>query len=194
MTLRQRLLKIVYPVFMHLTKKKGAGILSNLKNTHPSVSFYSLQATLNSGKILDFSTLKGKKVMLVNTASNCGYTNQYTQLQQLHQQHGQSLVIIGFPANDFKEQETGTDTEIEQFCKVNFGVSFTLVRKSSVVNGSEQNPVFTWLTQPQLNGWNSQQPAWNFSKYLVNEQGVLVNYFSPGISPLSPHVIKAVTE
>ena len=149
----------------------------------PPVSFYSLRATRNNGSNLDFSTLKGKKVLLVNTASNCGYTAQYAALQELAEKYKDTLVVLGFPANDFAEQEKGTDEDIAQFCQVNFGVSFPLLKKASVIKGSTQQPVYQWLTDPAQNGWNEQQPEWNFSKYLVSETGELLHYFGASIAP-----------
>ena len=101
-------------------------------------------------------------------------------------------MVLGFPANDFKEQEKGTDDEIETFCKVNFGVTFPLMKKSIVIKGTGQNEVFQWLTDAGKNGWNNQAPTWNFSKYLVNEEGVLTHYFDTSVSPLSPEVINAI--
>ncbi len=165
-----------------------------MKNTSlikPPVSFYELSITLNDGKTCHFSDLKGKKALLVNTASNCGYTNQYEDLQKLHEQFGNKVLVIGFPANDFKEQEKGSDEEIAAFCKLNFGVSFPLAKKSSVI-GDDQNEVFSWLSDQKKNGWNNQEPTWNFSKYLVSEDGVLLNYFDPGVSPMSEEVIAAI--
>lgn len=191
MTIRQKILKAVYPVFMWFSGK-NAKTISNHAN--PVVSFYSLKGVLNNGAEYDFSQLKGKKVLLVNTASNCGYTNQYDDLQQLYKRFENKLVILGFPANDFKEQEKGSDEEIAQFCKVNFGVTFPLMKKSVVVKGNEQNDVFKWLTDSTKNGWNNQLPSWNFSKYLVNENGVLTNYFDPSVSPLSEDVISELNK
>jgi len=190
MTIRQKLLKAVYPVFMRMQGKK-AKVLTNEK-TQPPVSFYSLKTTLGNGSEFDFTQLKGKKVLLVNTASNCGYTNQYDDLQKLNDQFHNKLVILGFPANDFKEQEKGNDEEIAQFCKINFGVTFPLMKKSSVIKAADQNEVFKWLTDSTKNGWNSKQPSWNFSKYLINEEGVLTNYFDPSVSPLSEEVLNEI--
>ncbi len=194
MTGRQKFLKAVYPVFMWLTGKtdKNSVILANSKQQKPAVPFYSLKLTLNNGQELDFSTLKGKKVLLVNTASNCGYTNQYAELQQLYEGFKDKLVVIGFPANDFKEQEKGTDQEIAQFCKINFGVSFPLASKGVVLKQDGQQPVFQWLTDAAKNGWNSKGPSWNFSKYLVDENGVLQYYFDPSVSPTGTAVEGAV--
>jgi len=193
MTIRQKVLKAVYPVFMWYTKLRGKNVtqLTNEKKP-PPVSFYSLRTIANNGTEVDFSQYKGKKVLLVNTASDCGYTDQYDALQKLYEEYKGNLIILGFPANDFKEQEKGTDEEIAQFCKLNYGVSFPLMKKSSVIKGADQNAVFKWLTDPTLNGWNTKPPSWNFGKYLVNEEGILTNYFGSSISPASSDVINAI--
>jgi glutathione peroxidase len=94
------------------------------------------------------------------------------------------VAIIGFPANDFKEQEKGSDEEISRFCAVNYGVSFPIAKKAVVAKGQEQHPVYQWLTNPAQNGWNSKAPSWNFAKYLVNEEGILTHYFEPAVSPV----------
>ena len=193
MTIRQKILKAVYPLFTFWSKSTGRNVteLSN-NSSKPIVTFYSLNNTLNNGTAFDFASLKGKKVLLVNTASDCGYTPQYTDLQKLYEQYGNKVTIIGFPANDFKEQEKGTDEQIAQFCKANFGVTFPLMKKSTVIKSQDQNAVYKWLTDAAQNGWNSKAPSWNFSKYLVNEEGVLINYFDPAVSPLSDEVINAI--
>lgn len=193
MTVRQKILKTVYPLMMWATRKadKNVKVLTNLKES-PKVAFYSLKDSLNSGKELDFSSLKGKKVLLVNTASDCGYTNQYADLQALQEKFRDQLVVLGFPANDFKEQEKADDEKIASFCKVNFGVSFPLIKKSVVIKSDAQNPVFKWLSDPSLNGWNSQAPSWNFSKYLVNEEGQLTDYFDPSINPMGEEIQAAL--
>ena len=195
MTVRQKVLKAIYPALMWFTKVRGKNVLE-LKNEQkkPLVSFYSLKGILNNGDSLDFETLKGKKVMIVNTASDCGYTDQYDALQKLYDKNKESLVVIGFPANDFKEQEKGTDEEIAEFCKLNFGVTFPLMKKSVVKKTPEQNEIFKWLTDSSQNGWNTKQPSWNFAKYIVNEEGVLTNYFGSSISPMSKDVLEAINK
>ncbi len=195
MTLRQKVLKAVYPALMWYTKLRGKNV-TELKNEQkqPPVSFYSLKATMNNGDTLDFASLKGKKIMLVNTASDCGYTDQYDALQKLSGEYKDKLIVLGFPANDFKQQEKGTDEEIAQFCKLNFGVTFPLMKKSVVKKEAEQNEVFKWLSDSSLNGWNSKPPSWNFAKYIVNEEGVLTNYFGSSISPMSKDVLDAVNK
>lgn len=193
MSLRRSILKAVYPLLMWWTnfRRRNVSLLTN-KEKRPPYSFYELAVELNDGTTLQFSTLKGKKVMLVNTASDCGYTNQYADLQQLYENNKDNLVVIGFPANDFKQQEKGTDEEIAVFCQKNYGVSFPLARKTVVKRTSGQNKVYQWLNDPMKNGWNSKPPSWNFSKYLVSENGVLINYFGPSISPLSDEIKKTI--
>jgi glutathione peroxidase len=110
----------------------------------------------------------------------------------LYEKYSGKLEIIGFPANDFKEQEKGTDAEIAAFCKVNFGVQFPLMQKSSVIRSDAQHPVYQWLTDSTKNGWNRKTPSWNFAKYIIDEQGRLTNYFGSSVSPLSKEVIKAI--
>lgn len=192
MTIRQKILKAIYPVFMWVSGKQ-AKQLGN-KHAKASVSFYSLKAMANNGTEYNFTQLKGKKVLLVNTASDCGFTGQYDELQQLHEKFQNKLIILGFPANDFKAQEKGTDEDIAQFCKINFGVTFSLMKKSSVIKGAEQNTIFKWLSDSIQNGWNNKQPSWNFSKYLINEQGELINYFDPAVSPLSKELVNAIEQ
>ena len=193
MTTRQKILKAVYPMWMWFAGKKGLNT-KNLSNEKamPAVSFYSLKDTLNNGTTFDFEQLKGKKVMLVNTASDCGYTGQYDDLQKLSEQYKDKLVVIGFPANDFKEQEKGTDEEIASFCKLNFGVTFPLMKKSSVTKSTDQNRIFNWLTDSTKNGWNNQPPSWNFCKYIVDEQGRLTNFFGSTIEPLGKEITEAL--
>ncbi|MBC7948457.1 MAG: glutathione peroxidase [Chitinophagaceae bacterium] len=192
MTYRQKVLKAIYPAWMWWSKLTRKNTKEISVKRAPLVPFYSLKAERNDGSIFDLSSLKGKKVLLVNTASDCGYTNQYEDLQKLHEEFKDSLVILGFPANDFKEQEKGSDEQIAEFCKVNFGVTFPLMKKSTVVRSASQNPVYQWLTDSSKNGWNSKAPSWNFSKYLVNEAGELTHYFGPTTSPGSSDILDAI--
>jgi glutathione peroxidase len=167
--------------------------MNNTTKTPPGESFYGLQAILNNGTVLDFNELKGKKVLIVNTASDCGFTNQYEALQELHAKFSDKMAVIGFPSNDFKEQEKGTDEQIADFCRANFGVTFPLAKKTNVT-GAGQNEVFRWLSDKTKNGWNDQPPTWNFSKYLVSENGVLLHYFDPGISPMSADIVDIIND
>lgn len=185
-------MKALYPAIMWVSKLTGkrARAIEAAAGQHPPQPIYDLHITLNNGKDLPLASLKGKKVLLVNTASNCGYTHQYDALQELYKRYEGKLEIIGFPANDFKEQEKGDDAAIEAFCRVNYGVTFPLAKKSVVVPGTAQNNVFYWLSHAQANGWNDQAPVWNFSKYLVAEDGRLLAYFDPGVSPLDDAIIR----
>lgn len=194
MTIRQRVLKTVYPAFTWWSKLTGknAKVFSNETLSVPPQSIYDLSVLLNNGENISLSQFKGKKMLLVNTASDCGYTDQYTELQEMYNENKDHLVVIGFPANNFKQQEKGTDEEIAQFCKLNYGVTFPLAKKSSVVSGPDQHLVFQWLSDKNKNGWTNKKPSWNFSKYLVNEEGILINYFDPSISPVSHVVLDAI--
>ena len=120
----------------------------------------------------------------MNLASQCGYTPQYEELEQLYQSNKNDLIILGFPSNDFGGQEPGTDTEIAQFCKINFGVTFPIFPKN-FVSGPKKQPVYQWLTDPKKNGWNDKEPTWNFFKYMIDENGNLDTIFSSSVSPLS---------
>ncbi len=192
-TFKQKLLRKMYPMILKLGKKgKNGTTLVNSKNKQPSTSIYDLNITLNTGKTLDFSDLKGKKIILVNTASNCGYTGQYSELQSLHESYGDKLQIIGFPANDFAEQEKSNDDEISQFCQINYGVTFPLAKKGVVIKEDNQQQLFKWLTDKNLNNWNDHAPDWNFSKYIIDEKGVLTHYFGPSVSPLADEFKKAL--
>ena len=189
-SMRQKILKAFYPLLTGITKLTGKNSKAHLSDNRiqPPVSFYSLSVKLNSGQELHFDALRGKKVLLVNTASDCGYTAQYDELQQLQEMYKDKLVIIGFPANDFKDQEKGTDDEIAEFCRVNYGVTFPLVVKSSVKKGTDQQEVFNWLSNSKKNGWNEKEPVWNFSKYLVSDHGELLGYFEPSVSPTGKEI------
>ena len=195
MTTRQKILKAGYPAMMWFTKLTGVNSksITNKGVTAPE-SFYSLPATLIDDSTINLDQYKGKKILLVNTASDCGYTGQYEQLEKLYQQHREKLVILGFPANDFKGQEKGTDFAIASFCKLNYGVSFPLFKKSKVINGTDQNEIFKWLSQKNKNGWNEQAPTWNFCKYLIDEQGRLTHFFASSVEPSSQEVLAAINQ
>lgn len=151
-------------------------------------TLYDFQANTIDGETFDFSSLKGKKVLLVNTASKCGYTPQYEQLQKLYDQMGgEGFEIIGFPANDFMGQEPGSNDEIASFCQKNYGVTFTMMEKISV-KGKDQHPIYAWLTSKEQNGVEDSKVKWNFQKYLIDENGKYVKWIAPGTSPLDNEV------
>jgi glutathione peroxidase len=140
------------------------------------------------GSEVDFSQFKGKKVLIVNTASECGYTPQYEDLQKLYDTYKDKLVVLGFPANNFGGQEPGTNEEIKQFCTTKFSVSFPMFEKISVL-GDDMHPLYKWLISKDLNGWNEQAPKWNFNKYLLDEEGNLIKYYSSAVKPLSDDIV-----
>ena len=191
MTLRQRFLKWIYPLFMRVSKSKEA-VLENKNKQLPLASIYDLTVVLSTGKEIDLAQFRGKKLLLVNTASDCGYTAQYGELQKLYEHSKEELEIIAFPSNDFKEQEKADDAAIREFCTINFNVRFPLAKKSVVRKTEGQHPVFSWLSSSEKNGWINKSPSWNFAKYLVNEDGMLTHYFEPTVSPLSQEFIAAV--
>ena len=154
----------------------------------PPVDFYSLSFKTIDGANFKFDQLKGKKVLIVNTASKCGYTPQYKELEELSKQYKDQLVVIGFPSNDFGAQEPGSNEEIKNFCEVNYGVTFLLMEKSSV-KGGQKSSVFKWLTEKNRNGWNEVEPSWNFNKYLIDEQGRLIAHFPSKITPMSSEIV-----
>ena len=147
-------------------------------------SFYSLKAKTIDGKEFNFSDLKGKKVLVVNTASKCGYTPQYEDIEKLFKAYkDKNFVIIGFPANNFGKQEPGTNAEIKGFCTKNYGVSFQMMEKISV-KGDDMDAVYKWLTQKALNGVMDSSVKWNFQKYMIDEKGNLVDVAYSGDKPM----------
>ena len=186
MSTRQNMLKSFYPVLTSVTRFLGVNSKVVLPNTvsSPITSVYAIPFELINGDTTDLSAYRGKKIVVVNTASDCGYTGQYEELQKLFEQRKDDIVIVGFPANDFKQQEKGSNEEIASFCKKNYGVEFPLAMKTTVVKSVDQHPIFKWLSDQKQNGWNEQAPSWNFSKYVIDEQGKLIGYFDPGVSPL----------
>lgn len=153
----------------------------------PKTSFYSLKAKTIDGKEVAMSDYKGKYVLVVNVASKCHYTKQYEGLQELQKRYKNKLVVLGFPSNDFWQQEPGTNVEIKTFCTVNYKVTFPLFEKTAVI-GDKRHPIYQWLTDPAQNGWNKQKPTWNFNKYLIDPQGNLIEVFGASTKPLAKSI------
>jgi glutathione peroxidase len=154
-----------------------------------STSIYQFKVSDINGKTFDFASLKGKKIMVVNTASKCGLTPQYEQLEALYTKYkAKNFVIVGFPANDFMSQEPGSDKEIAQFCQLNYGVSFPMMSKISV-KGKDMHPVYQFLTEKAKNGKEDSKVEWNFQKYLIDENGHLAKVISPRVLPNDPSII-----
>jgi glutathione peroxidase len=161
-------------------------ILANSQNVK---SFYDFKTTTIDGQPFDLSTLKGKKVLVVNTASKCGNTPQYEQLEQLYQKYGGAkFTIIGFPANNFLSQEPGTNAQIREFCTKNYGVTFPMMSKISV-KGKDQDPIYQWLTSKEENGVMDAPVKWNFQKFMIDENGHLVGIVAPGTSPMTDKIV-----
>jgi len=152
-------------------------------------SFYDLKAKTIDGKDFSFSELKGKKVLVVNTASKCGYTPQYEDLEKLYKEYkDKNFVIIGFPANNFMHQEPGSNSDIKEFCTKNYGVTFQMMEKISV-KGDDMDPVYQWLTQQSKNGKMDSSVKWNFQKYMIDEKGNLVDVAYSGDKPMSDKIV-----
>jgi glutathione peroxidase len=154
----------------------------------PAKKIYDFSVPGLSGSTINFKDFKGKKILIVNTASACGYTPQYAELQKLHEQYKDKLVIVGFPANNFGAQEPGTNPEIKEFCKKNYGVTFAMAEKVSV-KGADIHPLFQWLTSKAQNGVMDADIKWNFTKFLLDEKGTLLKVFPSGTKPLSEEII-----
>ena len=154
--------------------------------TKPS-SIYTFKVPSIDGGTIDFSTYSGKKILVVNTASQCGYTPQYEGLEKLYQEYGDKLVIVGFPANDFGQQEPGSNEEIHEFCKAKFGVTFPLAAKVEVT-GANIDPLFKWLTTKEQNGVLDAEVKWNFTKFLIDENGKLLASFASRVKPESEEI------
>lgn len=141
------------------------------------------------GKERSLTEFKGKKIMFVNVASKCGYTPQYAELQEVHKKYGDKLVIIGFPCNQFGGQEPGSEDDIQSFCQKNYGVEFLMASKIDV-KGEKQHPIYAWLTNKSANGVEDSKVAWNFQKYLVDENGKYINHFKSGVKPMDEEITK----
>jgi glutathione peroxidase len=163
--------------------------IQSKSNAQEATSIYDLNLSLNTleGEKIDFSSFKGKKILFVNVASKCGFTPQYKELQELHNKYNEKLVVIGLPCNQFGSQEPGSSKEIASFCEKNYGVEFLITEKIDV-KGDNQNPLYNWLTNKSENGKVNMGVKWNFQKYLVDENGNMVDYFMSSTNPLSSKI------
>ncbi len=157
----------------------------------PAKTLYDFTVKTLDGKPVSLSGFKGKKVVIMNVASKCGFTPQYADWEKFYKEHGDKIVVLGFPANNFKSQEPGSSEEIAEFCKKNYGVTFPMFEKVSVL-GDDQSPLYKWLTTKDMNGWNDKVPTWNFCKYVVNEKGELTHFFASKVKPEDEEFKKAV--
>lgn len=170
-----------------LRKVRGKTLVSNDSNIKPMHSIYDIPLTDLHGRPETLSDYKGKKILIVNTASKCGFTPQYAKLEELHKTMGGKIAVLGFPCNDFAGQEPGSEADIQNFCTVNYGVTFPMFSKVHVT-GAEKHPLYRWLTDASENGWNTQEPTWNFCKFLVDENGTLLHYFSSSVDPFDERI------
>jgi len=182
---------IIFSCFILMSCQNQAQTKKEIVTTQTTMkqSIYTFKVEDLEGNEFDFASLKGKKIMVVNTASKCGLTPQYKDLQALYDEYkDKGLVIIGFPANDFMKQEPGTNEEIGAFCQKNYGVTFPMMSKISV-KGKEMHPLYQFLTQKSQNGLQDSDVEWNFQKYLLNENGELEKVISPRTSPKDKEII-----
>ncbi len=162
----------------------------NSKPTKPTIKVnnpYGFKLKTLDGNEITLEKFKGKKMLLVNVASKCGYTPQYKNLQALHDKYKDKLVVIGFPANNFGWQEPGNSGEIKEFCTKNYGVTFLMMEKISV-KGKDMHPLYQWLSDKEQNGVTDDAPGWNFCKYLIDENGKIIKFFSSKVDPLSEEI------
>ncbi|MES2689815.1 MAG: glutathione peroxidase [Bacteroidota bacterium] len=166
----------------------------HVKHAALGKKFYDLKVkTLDGKQTINFAEYKGKKILCVNTASECGYTKQYEGLQKIAEQYKGKLVVIGFPCNQFGGQEPGSTEEIDKFCKKNYGVTFPLTEKVDV-KGDKQHEVYQWLCQKNNNGMGDYEVKWNFNKFLIDENGNLVAYYPSSVKPESEELAKAISK
>ena len=169
-------------------------MISIISFAQPGKTFHDFTVKTIDGQTISLSQFKGKKVLVVNTASRCGLTPQYADLEKLYQQYGgEKFTIIGFPANNFLGQEPGTNEEIQQFCQVNYGVTFPMMAKISV-KGDDIDPLYQWLTTKELNGVMDAKVTWNFQKFMIDENGHLVDMVPPKEKPFTEKIISWITE
>jgi glutathione peroxidase len=164
----------------------SSGVDSKATPSGVQQSIYDFTMTSLDGKSIDFAQYKGKYLLLVNTASKCGYTPQYAELEKLHEQFGNKLAVLGFPANNFLWQEPGSNEEIASFCQKNYGVKFQMFEKISV-KGGDAAPLYKWLTEK-----TGKKPTWNFCKYLVGPDGNVIGFFDSKVSPLDNRIVSAL--
>ena len=159
----------------------------NIANTDTTKNIHGFKVEALDGSTIDFASFKGKKILIINTASECGYTPQYKDLEKLYETYKDKLVVIGFPANNFGGQEPGSNSEIKTFCTKNYGVSFPMAAKISV-KGDDMAAIYQWLTQKEKNGVLNAEIKWNFNKFLIDENGRMMYKFESSVTPMSEEI------
>lgn len=167
------------------------GCFNSETNLNIPSSIYDFKIKSAKGEVIDFNDFKGKKILIVNVASKCGFTPQYADLEKLYKKYNNNLMIVGFPANDFLWQEPASNKEIAQFCEINYKVTFPIAEKISV-KGSKKHPIYEWLTNKKYNKFANSSVKWNFQKYLIDENGKLVAMFGASTNPLAAEILMAI--
>lgn len=162
----------------------------NIEQVQPPTSFFDLRATSIGGEEILMSRYKGKRIIVLNVASKCGYTPQYAEWQSFFEKNADDFVVLGFPCNQFLGQEPASNAQILEFCTNTYDVTFPMFEKV-LVKGNGQHEIYQWLTNPELNGWNQEVPSWNFCKYLIDGNGRLTHFFASSITPNSTEFIEA---
>lgn len=184
------LILISFTAFFNSCAQKKADVSTTKSKKLMEKTIYDYKvAGLEEGKTINFADFKGKKILIVNTASECGFTPQYADLEKLSNEYKDQLVVVGFPANNFGGQEPGTNVEIGAFCQKNFGVTFPLAAKVSV-KGDDTAPIFKYLTDKQMNGVKDTEVKWNFTKFLIDENGKLIDSFVSNVKPTDEAITK----
>jgi glutathione peroxidase len=174
----------------NLFSKKNAIAMNSSQQDHKG-SLYDFTLEDLQGNPVKLADYKGKPVVLINVASKCGFTPQYADWQKFHEEYGDKVTVLGFPANNFMSQEPGSDEEIAEFCQKNYGVTFKMFSKVDV-KGEAKAPLYKWLSEKSLNGWNDKEPTWNFCKYVVDKDGNLTHFFESKITPDNEEFRKSV--
>jgi glutathione peroxidase len=181
--MRTQILRVFYPLLMKGLSRGDKGTIIEApahaqRYRLPDEVLHALGIVHSNIELLN------KKLLVVNTASLCGFSRQYEELQTLQEQYEENLLILAFPSNEFKNQEPLSDAEINSYCAVNYNVTFPIAPKTHVLPGENQHPLYRWLCSIEANGWNTQAPHWNFGKYLLDEEHRLMAYFGPAVSPI----------
>jgi len=179
--------------FLTLSFIMALSLFSKAQDASSSTSIYDIEINDINGNPIELSNFKGKKILFVNVASKCGFTPQYKELELLHELYKNQLVVIGLPCNQFGQQEPGSNEEIVEFCSSTFGVEFLMTDKIEV-KGANQHPLYAWLTKKELNGKKNSTVKWNFQKYLIDEQGELIDFYYSITKPMSDKILQHLSD
>jgi glutathione peroxidase len=184
-------MKIPYSVLVLFSSCFGfKAEVKNIQQADVVTSFYNISLKDIDGQVIDLKSMKGKPILIVNTASKCGFTPQFEELETFYKKYKDQVFVIGVPCNDFGGQDPGSENEIKSFCQRNYGVTFLMTEKMAI----KENPsvLYKWLTTKNENGWNEQKPSWNFCKYIISPEGKLVAFFGSAVKPNSEEIKQAM--